>query len=247
MAMQSLKPITPNEAVAQQSAQGASPAVERAVRFAIRDDEICVLTFDRPGSSANIFDLRTLDELAEELEFIERQTKIKGVIFISAKPSIFIAGADLNAMRQDMPFEDARALIERGQAVMNRVAALASPDGGGDSRRGRRRRLRNLPGVRLPHRLARPCHENRIARNANRAAAGMGRLDPVAAFDRIARRRWTSFWAAKPCRQNRRSNWEWWMICRPPNAWSSPPCVSSAGASHSARVIGSRTMRSRRR
>ena len=103
MAMESTRPIVTDEAAGRQVAPGASPAVERTVRLAIRDDEICVLTFDRPGSSANIFDLRTLDELAEELEFIGRQTKIKGIIFISAKPSIFIAGADLHAMRQDMP------------------------------------------------------------------------------------------------------------------------------------------------
>ena len=127
MAMQSPKPVLMSEAVARQTAQVVSLAGERTVRFTVRDDEICVLTFDRPGSSANIFDLRTLDELAEELDFIARQTKIRGVIFISAKPSIFIAGADLNAMRKDMPFEDARALIERGQAVMNRIADLPIP------------------------------------------------------------------------------------------------------------------------
>src|ERR1700690_3752312 len=123
MAMESQASVTTSQTAARQ----APPSAERAVRLAIRDDGICVLTFDRPGSSANIFDLRTLDELAEERDFIGRQTKIKGVIFISAKPAIFIAGADLHAMRQDMPFEEARALIERGQAVMNRVAALPVP------------------------------------------------------------------------------------------------------------------------
>ena len=123
MAMESPASVTTSETAAPQAPSSA----ERAVRLAVRDDGICVLTFDRPGSSANIFDLRTLDELAEELDFIGRQTKIKGVIFISAKPSIFIAGADLHAMRQDMPFAEARTLIEHGQAVMNRVAALAVP------------------------------------------------------------------------------------------------------------------------
>jgi len=55
------------------SASLPSPAAEKTIRFAVRADGIGVLTFDRPGSSANIFDLRTLEELAQELEFIERQ------------------------------------------------------------------------------------------------------------------------------------------------------------------------------
>jgi 3-hydroxyacyl-CoA dehydrogenase/enoyl-CoA hydratase/3-hydroxybutyryl-CoA epimerase len=99
-------------------------AAEKTVHLVAHDDGICLLIFDRPGSSANIFDLRTLDELAQELEFIERQTALKGVIFVSAKPSVFIAGADLNAMRKVASNDDARVLIERGQAVMNRIADL---------------------------------------------------------------------------------------------------------------------------
>jgi 3-hydroxyacyl-CoA dehydrogenase/enoyl-CoA hydratase/3-hydroxybutyryl-CoA epimerase len=102
-------------------------APEKTVQFVVRDDGICVLTFDRPGSSANIFDLPTLGELAQELEFIERQTELRGVIFVSAKRSVFIAGLDLNLVRKNTSAAEARSLIERGQAVMNRVAALKIP------------------------------------------------------------------------------------------------------------------------
>lgn len=102
-------------------------APEKTVQFVVRDDGICVLTFDRPGSSANVFDLRTLDELAQELEFIERQTELKGLIFVSAKHSVFIAGLDLNLVRENLSAAEARNLIERGQAVMNRIAALRIP------------------------------------------------------------------------------------------------------------------------
>jgi len=101
--------------------------VEKTVHLVARDDGICLVMFDRPGSSANIFDLRTLDELAQELEFIERQTELKGVIFASNKRSVFIAGADLNVMLKVASPDDARILIERGQTVMNRIAALRIP------------------------------------------------------------------------------------------------------------------------
>ncbi|HEV2455332.1 MAG TPA: hypothetical protein VGY98_13795, partial [Verrucomicrobiae bacterium] len=64
----------------------------------IRDDGICLLTLDRAGSSANIFDPATLEELRAELDFIESQSgKLKGVVFASAKRSIFIAGLDLKS------------------------------------------------------------------------------------------------------------------------------------------------------
>src|SRR5689334_2458665 len=106
-------------------AQAASLPSERTIRRSVREDGICVLTFDRPGSAANIFDTGTLAELAEGLDFIEQEPRIKGLVLTSAKPSIFIAGADLNAMREEAPLEQARNLIERGQAVINRIAALS--------------------------------------------------------------------------------------------------------------------------
>ena len=121
------KPETTVETVTPTSVPLPALVAEKTVQLVAHDDGICLVMFDRPGSSANIFDLRTLDELAQELEFIERQTELKGVIFISAKPSIFIAGADLNAMLKVAAPDDARVLIERGQAVMNRVAALKIP------------------------------------------------------------------------------------------------------------------------
>src|SRR5579862_8252343 len=105
----SLKPLfEPRpESLNRMFAQGPA-AAEKMLRLDLRDDGICVLTFDRPGSSANIFDLRTLEELAGELDFVARQTKLTGLIFTSAKPTIFIAGADLKLMRADVPLADVR-------------------------------------------------------------------------------------------------------------------------------------------
>lgn len=106
-----------------------SPAsMEQVIRSAVREDGICVVTFDRPGSSANIFDFKTLEALTKELEIIGRQTKLKGVIFISAKRSVFIAGADLNIMaKENLTATEAAELIDLGQSVMNRIAALRVP------------------------------------------------------------------------------------------------------------------------
>jgi 3-hydroxyacyl-CoA dehydrogenase/enoyl-CoA hydratase/3-hydroxybutyryl-CoA epimerase len=100
---------------------------QRTIQRSLRDDQICVLTFDRPGSSANIFDRRTLTELGEELDFIAGAPSLKGVILTSAKRSIFIAGADLKSMSEASSLEEVRGLIELGQTVMNRLAALTIP------------------------------------------------------------------------------------------------------------------------
>ena len=83
-----------------------------------------VLTFDRPDSTANIFDAATLTELNEELDAVEQGAS--GVVFISAKPAIFIAGADLHAL-ETIGADELRPFIELGQNVFNRVAALRVP------------------------------------------------------------------------------------------------------------------------
>jgi 3-hydroxyacyl-CoA dehydrogenase/enoyl-CoA hydratase/3-hydroxybutyryl-CoA epimerase len=88
------------------------------------ENGVCVLTFDRPESAANIFDTETLNELDEKLEEVERRAS--GVVFLSAKPAIFIAGADLQAL-ENLNGEKLTEFIDLGQRVMSRVEALHVP------------------------------------------------------------------------------------------------------------------------
>ena len=55
----SLEPSVANAASTVSSREQSPRTIQRVVRA----DQICVLTFDRPSSSANVFDLRTLAEL----------------------------------------------------------------------------------------------------------------------------------------------------------------------------------------
>ena len=105
------------------------PAVVTApmIRREIGDDHICVLTFDRPDSGANIFDAATLDELNEHLDAIEKDASLRGLIIASAKKSIFVAGADLKTLLQAAKAGEMREFIERGQKVFNRLANLKVP------------------------------------------------------------------------------------------------------------------------
>ena len=105
------------------------PAVVSApmIRRETSDDHICVLTFDRPDSGANIFDAATLDELNEQLDGVEKDASLRGLILASAKKSIFVAGADLKTLLQGAKTGGMREFIERGQQVFNRLANLRIP------------------------------------------------------------------------------------------------------------------------
>src|SRR5436189_5733877 len=105
------------------------PAVATAsmIRREIGDDHICVLTFDRAESGANIFDDATLDELNEHLDFIENDAALRGLIIASAKKSIFIAGADLKTLLQQAQSGDMREFIAKGQRIFDRLADLKIP------------------------------------------------------------------------------------------------------------------------
>jgi 3-hydroxyacyl-CoA dehydrogenase/enoyl-CoA hydratase/3-hydroxybutyryl-CoA epimerase len=105
------------------------PAVATApmIRRDTGDDHICVLTFDRPDSGANIFDTATLDELNEHLDAVEKDASLRGLIIASAKKSIFVAGADLKTLLQGAQSGEMREFIERGQQIFNRLADLKVP------------------------------------------------------------------------------------------------------------------------
>jgi len=90
-------------------------------------DGICVLTFDRPESGANIFDAPTMQNLSEHLDAMEKDPSLRGVIVTSAKKSIFIAGADLKTLLKQAQTGALRGFISEGQKVFNRLAALKVP------------------------------------------------------------------------------------------------------------------------
>ena len=86
---------------------------------------VALLVFDRPGSSANIFDEAALDELEAALDAVEKDRTIKTLIFTSAKPAIFIAGADIKALAGARD-EEMDRFLERGQNLFTRIENLTA-------------------------------------------------------------------------------------------------------------------------
>lgn len=102
------------------------------VHYEIDSHGVVTLTYDRHGSSANIFDEHTFAELEDILDHIEGHAELSGLVVRSAKDKVFIAGADLKHMAKCVhgPATDRDALkelIARGQAVFDRLANLAVP------------------------------------------------------------------------------------------------------------------------
>jgi len=102
-------------------------ATDPIIRRETSEDHICMLTFDRPNSGANIFDAATLNELSEHLDAVEKDASLRGLIIASAKKSIFVAGADLKTLLQGAKTGGMREFIERGQQVFNQLADLGIP------------------------------------------------------------------------------------------------------------------------
>lgn len=90
-------------------------------------DGVAVLTFDRAGSSANVFDEATLLELEERIATMETRRDLKGVVLLSTKPRIFIAGADLNSFAKDFTPEALGRIVDHGHRIFTRLERLHFP------------------------------------------------------------------------------------------------------------------------
>ncbi len=90
------------------------------------DDRRATLTFDREGSSANLFDRPALVELSNKLDSLSAHPELTGLLVRSAKPAIFIAGADLKVL-SSAEGDELRDLIELGQTTFTKLARLPFP------------------------------------------------------------------------------------------------------------------------
>ena len=93
----------------------------------ILDGGIHVVTFDAPDSAANVLNSEALGELETQLETVVADRAATGLIFSSAKPSIFIAGADLHEIRRLTVEADLRKMIMLGQLLFNGISDLPIP------------------------------------------------------------------------------------------------------------------------
>ncbi len=101
---------------------------QAAVRLEIRDDHIAVLTLDQPGSRANTLGQAVIGELEAAAAQLAERNDLQGLILISGKPGMFIAGADLKELGGAKPDPAlTRKLVQRGLDLVAAFEKLPFP------------------------------------------------------------------------------------------------------------------------
>jgi 3-hydroxyacyl-CoA dehydrogenase/enoyl-CoA hydratase/3-hydroxybutyryl-CoA epimerase len=97
----------------------------RAAAFRLeRAGDTAIVWFDLPGEKVNKFSTHVMQEFARVVDDLARATEIRKVIVASGKPSIFIAGADVNEFTKAQSPEQAREYVRFGQQVFHRFSKL---------------------------------------------------------------------------------------------------------------------------
>lgn len=93
------------------------------------DNGIAQITFDQPNSRANVLSTSMWTELGNALDQLAHQAGVSGLLLASAKPGIFIAGADLKELADADPAnpEPTRTFIELGLRVLDTLESLPYP------------------------------------------------------------------------------------------------------------------------
>src|ERR1019366_8261477 len=89
-------------------------------------DGVAWLLFDRAGASANTLSSDVIEEFDAVLAALESQ-RPAGIVIRSAKPSGFIAGADVNEFRGATDPRAVETAIGHAHAVIDRLEALKIP------------------------------------------------------------------------------------------------------------------------
>lgn len=100
-----------------------------AIQLSIGPDSVAVLTLDQPESKANVLTAELWTEFESVLDLLAARTDLKGLVLASAKPGIFIAGADLKLLvNAPGPNDPAvRRFIEHGLRVLAKLESLPFP------------------------------------------------------------------------------------------------------------------------
>jgi enoyl-CoA hydratase/carnithine racemase len=94
-----------------------------------RPDGVAVLTFDQPGGKANVLTTQTWSDFEAAVDQLAGRSDVRGLVLRSAKPDIFIAGADLKLLGSAPGPDDpgVRAFVEQGLRTLAKLEALPVP------------------------------------------------------------------------------------------------------------------------
>ncbi|MDT8316843.1 MAG: 3-hydroxyacyl-CoA dehydrogenase NAD-binding domain-containing protein [bacterium] len=93
----------------------------------ISKEGIASLTFDLPGEKINKLSISIMDELDALIAEAEKNKDIKGLIIVSGKRDIFIAGADISEIEGIKDPKKGKELAAKGQEILGRLENLPFP------------------------------------------------------------------------------------------------------------------------
>jgi len=97
-----------------------------AFHFKKTNDDIGILLFDLPGQKVNKFSTDVMQELEKQLTELAKEN-LKALIIASGKENIFIAGADINEIKDITDAEKGYEVGRRGQQIFQQLADLPYP------------------------------------------------------------------------------------------------------------------------
>ncbi len=179
------------------------------------NDGIARLELNLPGEPVNKISRTVRKELEAVLDSVASASAIRAVVLISGKPESFIAGADIDEFVALETREEALALVERGQELINRMENL-----------GNRCSPLSMAGISgeasrplSPARIASPritpkrySASPRSSSESSLPSAGVNGSPGSSERGRPS----TSFWPARGFQPGARSSSAWWM------SWWSP-------------------------
>lgn len=88
---------------------------------------LALVYLDQHESRVNTLSVAVLEEFAATLDDLERDPDLKAGIILSAKEDSFVVGADINEFEQMQSPEEARSIVHRGHALLDRLENLRKP------------------------------------------------------------------------------------------------------------------------
>ncbi len=101
--------------------------MSKAFSLEMKDNGTAILYFDLPGEKVNKFSTAVMKEFEEQIEQLASNTKIKCLLFMSKKPGIFIAGADVKEFESIANEEAGYQVGVTGQRIFGKFEKLPFP------------------------------------------------------------------------------------------------------------------------
>jgi enoyl-CoA hydratase/carnithine racemase len=101
--------------------------VLKLVRYNIDENGIGHVVFDNPDERVNSISERFITQFMRILDQVERDSDVKALVLESAKPGVFVAGADIKWLQNLKTPEDCLQFARAAQLPFNRLEAFRIP------------------------------------------------------------------------------------------------------------------------